>query len=72
MRKFLRLRQVLAVVAMCRSAWLARVSDGRAPPPIKVGLKIAVWPEDTIAEWQDHVSTHGEKVGTYRGRGETL
>ena len=65
MRKFLRLRQVLAVVGMCRSAWYSRVADGRAPPPIKIGFKIAVWPESVISQYQDNIVSDGERVGQY-------
>ena len=72
MRKFLRLSEVLSFVGLRRSAWLARVSDGRAPPPTKIGSKIAVWPSDVIVQYQNDIIAHGEKTGTYSGRGEVL
>lgn len=69
--RFLRLPQVLDLVAMKRSAWLARVSDGRAPRPAKIGVQLAVWPENVIAEWQASVLEHGAPTrGSYPARNE--
>ena len=66
--KFLRLHQVLDLVGMGRSAWYQRVLDGRAPKPLKVGSKIAVWPEDVVSKWQADILANGERIGTYSGR----
>lgn len=67
--KFLRLSQVLDLVAMGRSAWYQRVLDGRAPPAVKIGAKLAVWPENVIAEWQASVLEDGERIGRYSPNG---
>jgi len=63
--KFLRLPQVLDMVGMRRAAWLNRVRNGRAPKPIKIGPKIAVWPDDVISQYQNSIVAHGEHIGQY-------
>ena len=50
---------------MRRSAWYDRVSDGRAPGPVKLGGRMALWPEDEIEGWQKSVRANGERVNTY-------
>lgn len=67
--RFLRLVQVLDLVAMGRSAWYERVLDGRAPPPTKIGTKIAVWPENVISQYQSKIVSDGECVGQYSAPG---
>ncbi len=39
----LRLRQVLAIIPVSRSAWWAGVKTGRYPKPIKLGPKTTCW-----------------------------
>ena len=63
--RFLRLPAVLIRVGMRRSAWYQRILDGRAPGPLKLGGKMAVWPESSIDAWQKNVAEHGERIGTY-------
>ena len=65
--RFLRVPEVLSRVGMGRSAWYQRVLDGRAPPAVKIGAKLAVWPENVIAEYQASIVEHGERVGQYSG-----
>ena len=67
--RFLRLPEVLERVGLRRSAWYQRVLDGRAPQPLKLGAKIAVWPENEIDAWQAGVLAHGERVNTYSREG---
>ena len=56
-------------VGLRRSAWYARISDGRAPQPLKLGSQVAVWPESVISQYQrDIISYGGERVGQYRVR----
>ncbi len=47
---FLRFPQVAELTGLKRSAWYARVLDGRAPSPIKLG-RAAVWPLVEIEAW---------------------
>ena len=62
---FLRLPQVLDRVGMRRSAWYDRVADGRAPGPIKLGGKLAIWSDEAIDAWQRQVAEHGERINVY-------
>jgi len=39
----LRLRQVLALIPVSRSAWWAGVKTGRYPKPVKLGPKTTCW-----------------------------
>ena len=64
--RFLRLPEVLTRVGMRRSAWYARIADGRAPQPLKVGTKLAVWTDDIISRYQGSILEHGERVGQYQ------
>ena len=63
--RFLRLPAVLIRVGMRRSAWYARVADGRAPGPIKLGGRLAVWSDEAIEAWQREVAEHGERINAY-------
>ena len=63
---FLRLSAVLDRVGMRHSAWYARVADGRAPRPIRLSSRLAVWTSSSIDEWLDSVIRRGEPApGTY-------
>lgn len=54
--RYLRLRHIIgneklgipALLPISRSSWFAGVRDGRYPPPIKIGLRTAVWRADDI------------------------
>ena len=51
--KMLRLRAVLEARACSKSKLYQDIAEGRFPPPVKLGPKIAAWPEsDIIAEQQ--------------------
>lgn len=39
----LRLTQVLQVVPVSRSTWLAGVKTGRFPPPVRIGPRARAW-----------------------------
>lgn len=41
--KLLRLREVLTIVPVSRSAWYEGVKTGKFPPPIKLGPKTPAW-----------------------------
>ncbi len=41
--RLLRLRQVLSLVPVSKSAWYAGCAAGRYPAPIKLGPKVTVW-----------------------------
>lgn len=40
---FMRLRQVLAVFPISRSAWYVGIREGRYPAPVKLGPKASAW-----------------------------
>ena len=46
----LRLPQVLAVVPVSRSTWLAGVKTGRFPRPMKLGPRVTAWRRKDILE----------------------
>lgn len=45
---FLRLRQVLAIIPISRSAWWAGVKSGRLPAPIKLSKRCTAWRAEDI------------------------
>ena len=45
---FLRLRQVLALIPISRSAWWAGIKEGKFPQGIKLGSKTTVWRAEAI------------------------
>jgi predicted DNA-binding transcriptional regulator AlpA len=40
---FLRLPQVLAIVPVSRSTWLAGIKSGRFPTPVRLGARCVAW-----------------------------
>lgn len=49
--KLLRLRDVLALVPMGRATIYRYIERGDFPKPVKLGPRIAAWPESSIREW---------------------
>ena len=52
---FIRLPDVLSVIPMGRSTWLAGVSEGRFPKPIKLGPRITAWRVEDIRSFIEGV-----------------
>ncbi len=52
---FLRLRQVLEIYPVSRSTWWQMVSTGRAPQPVKLGLRAVAWRVRDIRELTERV-----------------
>jgi prophage regulatory protein len=46
--KFLRLKQVLQMIPVGRSCWLAGVKSGRYPQPVKLSEKVVAWRVEDI------------------------
>jgi prophage regulatory protein len=46
--KFLRLKQVLQIIPIGRSCWLAGVKSGRYPKPVKLSEKVVAWRVEDI------------------------
>ena len=46
---FIRLRQILEIVPISRSAWWAGCKTGRFPVPIKLGPRTTAWRAEDIA-----------------------
>lgn len=44
----LRMRQVLALIPISRSSWLAGVKSGRFPRPVKIGPATNAWKSTDI------------------------
>jgi len=41
--KLIRIKQVLEIVPISRSAWWAGVKQGLYPAPVKIGVRITAW-----------------------------
>lgn len=53
----LRLRQILELIPISRSAWWAGCKSGRYPKPIKLGPRTAVWKAADIYALLDKLSS---------------
>lgn len=51
-RRFLHLREVMAMTGYKRSSIYAAMKENRFPKAISIGLKAVAWDEVEIAEWQ--------------------
>lgn len=40
---FLRIRQVLEIIPVCRSSWWQGVKEGRYPAPVRLGPRTTAW-----------------------------
>jgi prophage regulatory protein len=56
---FVRLRQVLTVIPVCRSYWWAGVKSGRFPKPIKLAARCTVWRAEDIRELINKLAERG-------------
>ncbi len=45
---FVRLSQILSLIPISRSSWLAGVAEGRFPRPLKLGPRTTVWRVEDI------------------------
>lgn len=47
---YCRLRQILAVIPICKSAWYAGIKAGKFPPPVKPSPfgRVAVWRVEAV------------------------
>lgn len=50
--KFLRLPEVRQAVGMSRSQIYRMIQSGQFPKPVKLGTRMAVWPDETIQKRQ--------------------
>ena len=50
--KFLRLPEVRSTVGMSRSQIYRLIQSGEFPKPVKLGLRVSVWPDNDIQAWQ--------------------
>jgi predicted DNA-binding transcriptional regulator AlpA len=53
---FLRLPQVLAIIPVSRSTWLAGCKSGRYPKPVKLGPRTTAWRTADIAALAESLS----------------
>ncbi len=56
-----RLRDVLAVIPVSRSAWYAAIAKGRVLPATKLGARTAAWSNAYLNELLDRIEA-GERV----------
>jgi len=55
----LRLPQVLRETALCRSSIYAAISEGRFPPPVRIGRRAVAWRLEDIEAWKAKLPTAG-------------
>jgi predicted DNA-binding transcriptional regulator AlpA len=65
---FLRLRQVLALVPICKSAWWEGCKTGRFPKPVKLGPRTTAWRAEDIAALVKNLG--GQEAGEYGPKSE--
>lgn len=46
--RLLRLKEVLALVPVCKTSWYAGIRDGRYPQPVKLSPRVTCWREEDI------------------------
>jgi prophage regulatory protein len=46
--RLLRLKEVLQVIPISRSAFYAGIKAGRFPPPVKLGERTSAWRSDSL------------------------
>lgn len=56
---FLRLKQVLELVPLSRSAWYEGIRKGVYPSPIKLGARASAWRASDIQNLLDRLSKQG-------------
>lgn len=49
----MRLPEVRSTVGMSRSQIYRLIQAGHFPKPVKLGLRVSVWPDNDIKAWQD-------------------
>ena len=47
---FIRIRTVLQIIPISRSAWYQGIADGKFPKPIKLGPRSSAWRVEDIRE----------------------
>lgn len=55
----LRLPQVMKETALCRSSIYAAISEGRFPPPVRIGRRAVAWRQEDIEVWKAHLLSAG-------------
>jgi predicted DNA-binding transcriptional regulator AlpA len=58
---FLRLRQILAVIPICKSSWWNGVKQGRYPKPIKLSSRCSAWKAEDIHNLIKQLSDQNRK-----------
>jgi prophage regulatory protein len=48
----LRLPQVMREVALCRSSIYAAITEGRFPPPVRIGRRAVAWRAEDVEAWK--------------------
>jgi prophage regulatory protein len=58
----LRLPQVMREVALCRSSIYAAISEGRFPPPLRIGRRAVAWRIEDIEAWKSKLLRGGPRT----------
>lgn len=58
----LRLPQVMGEVALCRSSIYAAISEGRFPPPLRIGRRAVAWRAEDIEAWKAKLARGGPRT----------
>ena len=49
--KFLRLPQVKSKTGLSRSSIYQRISEGKFPKPVSIGVRAVAWVDDDVHDW---------------------
>ncbi|WP_349257208.1 helix-turn-helix transcriptional regulator [Vitreimonas sp.] len=55
----LRLPKVMQETALCRSSIYAAISEGRFPPPVRIGRRAVAWRLKDIEAWKARLPQAG-------------
>jgi prophage regulatory protein len=55
----LRLPEVMREVALCRSSIYTAISEGRFPPPLRIGRRAVAWRLEDIETWKAKLGRGG-------------
>jgi predicted DNA-binding transcriptional regulator AlpA len=57
---FLRDKQILEIIPICRATLWSWTKDGKFPKPVKLGPRTTAWPAAAVREWMEERTQEGE------------
>jgi prophage regulatory protein len=68
MRTFIRIKEIMRITGLKRTAIYDGVKKGEFPAPIKLGRKASGWNLDEVEEWQDACIARRDRDATAAAR----